>query len=126
MQGEGGKRKRTGLQAKLSKLADERCLDALLASLAEAQDWAGQRRLNDICHPDCDHDWLRALQPAHRSFVPPAEFADCLRVRLGMDLSQRRCIAQRAKTACCSRDARTVCFAPLVSAPEATMLSGTR
>ena len=74
-----------GLQSRLCKLVDDRQFDALVTHLKVTEDWEGQRRLRELRHPDCDHHWLQALCPAHGACLSSAEYADGLRIRLGLD-----------------------------------------
>jgi hypothetical protein len=74
-----------GLQAKLSALVDGRHLDALTVRFRAIGAWSDLRRLGDLGHPDCDHDWLLALHPGHGAHLSSDEYGDSLRVRLGLD-----------------------------------------
>ena len=76
-----------GLQTRLSELADGIHLDQLLRHFADTEDWEGLRRVEDLRHSDCDHDWLLAINPAFGAYVPPDEYADGIRIRLGLDFT---------------------------------------
>ena len=73
-----------GLQAKLCGLMDMRPTAELLQHFRDTHDWEGLRRFEELRHTDCDHGWLMAIHPAHGAFVPADEYADGIRIRLGL------------------------------------------
>ena len=56
--------------------------------LADANDWEGMRRLRELRHADTDHSWQWALNPAHGCYMPPDEYADAVRILLGLQFTQ--------------------------------------
>ena len=86
----------------LVKLLDDERLDRLSARLLELRRWTDTRRVRDLRDPAVNHDWLWALSPAQGPHVPAADFATCVRLRLGdprQDTHKDVCLQQRLRHA---------------------------
>jgi hypothetical protein len=71
------------LQAKLTALADDCVAEGLLQSLRQGGRWSEERRIQEISHPDCSHDWLWAVDPHKGPTLSQQEYVTAVRLRLG-------------------------------------------
>jgi hypothetical protein len=71
------------LQAKLTELADDCLAEGLLQSLRQGGRWAEERRIQEISHPECSHDWLWAVDPHKGPTLSQQEYVTAVRLRLG-------------------------------------------
>ena len=87
------------------------------------EDWEGLRRIRELRHPDCDPDWLLALQPAHGAFLPPGILLTVYVCDWGLDLWLPQWRVLLVQKAFCSHPAHARAAVPPENAPKATMLS---
>eukprot|EP00973_Karenia_brevis_P028436 3918763-Karenia_brevis.AAC.2 len=71
------------LQRLILSFTDERHRLELLKACEDAQDISGSRRLADLAHPECDHNWLWNLSKHKGPVMEPPQFVEALRLRLG-------------------------------------------
>ena len=71
------------LQRRLTSIVDRRVGEALTCSLSAAGREPDARRLNEISHTDCNHDWLWQCSAEVGPVLKPVEYVTAVRLRLG-------------------------------------------
>ena len=113
------------LQSRITDILDAQGLDALLASLSEAEDHNGARRLRDLGDSLTDHSWLDALNPATGAALRSEEYRRAVVIRLGGGSSSRRPRSALAAPGASTAAATTRWFAREVNPHAATTTSAT-
>ena len=103
------------LQHQLSALVDASRIDEISNSLRDSGDWSGLNLLADLRHRANDHSWLWALNPAEGVVLPPVDFVEAVRVRVGADLA-----SGELECACCGAPMQPHCRHALCCAPGAS------
>ncbi len=72
-----------GLQAQFTALVDQCLREGLLLEHQTAESWPDVRRIRELSHADCSHDWLWRLSPNHGPTLDSSDFVTAVRTRLG-------------------------------------------
>ena len=73
----------SGLQGTLLQIVDKRRSQTLRHQFTVAEKWEDIWRIDELQDGSVSHEWLWMLHPCHGELVPPDEYADAVRVRLG-------------------------------------------
>ena len=106
------RRPTAGLQARLSDIASQGRVDALVARLEATGDWCSVRQISDLRDPATDHCWMWLSASASGFALLPREFCTAVRLRIGAAL-----VALPSPCACCggildARGHHALCCAP--------------
>eukprot|EP00973_Karenia_brevis_P066921 9303604-Karenia_brevis.AAC.1 len=71
------------LQRVILSFTDEHLRLGLLQRCEDTQDVSGTRRLQDLSHSECDHNWLWCLSKHKGPVMDAQQFIEALRLRLG-------------------------------------------
>ena len=71
------------LQGALARLLAEVSLERLEETFSESQEWDAIVRLRELRDPSVSHEWMNALNPAHGPVLPPDEYVDAIKLRIG-------------------------------------------
>ena len=71
------------LQHRLARISDEESLDRLSETLVRREEWSDVRRIRELRHDTCSHEWLWAIGPGAGGTLDPEDYVTAVRLRLG-------------------------------------------
>ena len=71
------------LQRRLTSIVDAGLAEGLASRLCTAERWSDARRLRDISDPECNHEWLWAVDPNKGKTLSADDYVHAVRLRLG-------------------------------------------
>ena len=71
------------VQHKITALLDQCLAQGLVQAYTSAESWEDVRRLDELSHPDCSHEWLWATSQNKSSKLGSKDFVTAVRLRLG-------------------------------------------
>ena len=108
--------KGSSLQKLLSQVTDDKKSHELHQYFVTTESWGDASRLDELQDHSVSHEWLWMLHPGHGDLVPPDEFSDAVRVRLGAKFIDDVAPCERCGKLLSSNAAHALCCA----LPDAT------